>query len=80
MELAPKVLCHVIRRYTCSKQKYAHQLLTFFQGILDIFKEGFARIFTGTGPRALPMWYLLPATVTFGLAHYIVSSSVKILG
>ena len=48
-----------------------------FQGILDIFKEGFARIFSGGGPRAFPMWYLIPATVTFGLAHYIVSASVR---
>jgi hypothetical protein len=51
--------------------------LSTFQGILDIFKEGFARIFSGGGPRALPMWYLIPATVTFGLTHYIVSASVK---
>jgi hypothetical protein len=47
-----------------------------FQGILDIFKEGFARLFSGGGPRALPMWYLIPTTVAFGLAHYVVSASV----
>ena len=48
-----------------------------FQGILDIFREGFVRLFTGGGPRALPMWYLIPATVSYGLIHYIISSSVS---
>ena len=54
-------------------------MFSFLQGILDIFREGFARILTGGGPRALPMWYLIPATVSFGLAHYVLSASVTIV-
>jgi len=42
-------------------------------GILDVFKEGIARLVPYTG-RLLPIWLLLPPTIAYGVAHYIIAN------
>ncbi|TRY69383.1 hypothetical protein TCAL_07204 [Tigriopus californicus] len=43
-------------------------------GVLDVFKEGLARLFNYAAPhssRMLPVWILIPSTVVHGLCHYV---------
>ena len=43
-------------------------------GVFDIFKEGLSRIVSWSGPqsgRMLPVWVLIPPTVTYNIAHYV---------
>nr|CAH7745874.1 unnamed protein product [Callosobruchus chinensis] len=49
-------------------------------GILDVFKEGFARLLHWGAPakgRMLPIWALIVPTVTLGLAKYLFSMMIK---
>lgn len=49
-------------------------------GILDVFKEGLQRLACWSGPasgRMLPVWILIPPTVVYGVAKYVVATVAK---
>ena len=45
-------------------------------GVLDVFKEGFNKIFCLNG-RMMPVWVLVPPTVIHGILHYIVYTAAS---
>lgn len=42
-------------------------------GVFDIFKEGLARLVPYTR-RLIPIWLLVPPTIVYGVAHYIIAN------
>lgn len=49
-------------------------------GVLDVFREGLARLFNYASPhssRMLPVWILIPSTVVHGLCHYVLFLIVR---
>jgi len=49
-------------------------------GILDVFKDGLARLISWSDPRCgrmLPVWVLMPGQVVHSVSHYVISTVVR---
>ena len=49
-------------------------------GILDVFREGLARLVSWSDPRCgrmLPVWVLVPPQVVHSVSHYMISTLVQ---
>jgi len=49
-------------------------------GILDVFRDGLARLISWSDPRCgrmLPVWVLMPAQVVHSVSHYVISTVVR---